>query len=355
MFSLKIRAPNGVHEIQMDSDTPFAFFQQKITELTQIPHHGQTLRCGYPPKLIQAAREAPISSFLRNNDAIVVAGTPSSKPAAPPPDQVGMSIGGGSAGHRLSGAPVNASDFHSLFLPNRPRPKSPYRMRAPTRPGEDRFADYHVMRREVRHDNHCCFNSIGYLLENRSTTRPEFQRQMVADVVKYNPHLYTAALLGRSNADYQAWIMVPEHWGGAIELAIFADIYQTEICSIDLQTGRMDVYGQDRRYKTRCFLCYTGTHYDPLSLSPPGNTDPSLDVTVFDSQMDAPVTARMLAFAEETRRVLARAASGGGFADEPVGGGGGRLRCGQCGRVFEDDMAAAIHASESGHSNFRKT
>lgn len=91
-------------------------------------------------------------------------------------------------------------------------------------------------------------------------------------------------------------------------MAIFADVYQTEIASIDLENGRMDVFGQDRHYRGRCFVVYTGDHYDALVMAPrtAASDDDSLDVTVFDAIADTAVTARMLAFVDQMRRQMAQ-------------------------------------------------
>ncbi|KAJ4456385.1 putative ubiquitin thioesterase OTU1 [Paratrimastix pyriformis] len=322
---------------------------------TPSPQSAQSLRCGFPPKLIHCEDFAPLNSIFKNNDVIVVSGTASaaaSRPTAaakPVAAEPGVGVGGDAAGHRLSGAPVTASDFHSLFLPNRPQARPPPRDIMPSRPGADRFAGYSIVRRAVKGDNNCCFNSIGYLMEHSVAKSAEL-RQTIADVVRYNPQIYSMGTLGRSNADYQRWIMEPQHWGGGIELAIFADIYQVEIASIDMQTGRMDLYGQDRHYPSRCHVVYTGSHYDPLVLSPSGTTDASLDVTVFDVAIDQPTTDRMVRYVRESAMQQARAAMGtAGGALSPASD---RLRCGTCGRIFEDQMGAAMHASESGHSNF---
>lgn len=63
-------------------------------------------------------------------------------------------------------------------------------------------------------DNNCCFNAIGYLLEGRSRRTAAALRAMVAEVVNLNRELYTEAVLGRSNTDYQRWITNPTKWGG---------------------------------------------------------------------------------------------------------------------------------------------
>ena len=42
------------------------------------------------------------------------------------------------------------------------------------------------------------------------------------DTVAGDPEEYTEAFLGKPNAEYCAWILNPQSWGGAIELSILA-------------------------------------------------------------------------------------------------------------------------------------
>ena len=41
-------------------------------------------------------------------------------------------------------------------------------------------------------------------------------------------------------AQYASTITKPSTWGGAIDLGILAACYKTEICSIDVESGRVD-------------------------------------------------------------------------------------------------------------------
>lgn len=70
----------------------------------------------------------------------------------------------------------------------------------------------------------------------------------------------------RSPADYIATILKPSSWGGAIELSIFAKHFSTEIWSIDVQTGRVDRFGQDAGYDTFVLLIYSGIRAFPFRI-----------------------------------------------------------------------------------------
>ena len=75
-------------------------------------------------------------------------------------------------------------------------------------------------------------------------------------------------------AKYIDTITKPKSWGGAIELTIFAEHYNTEIASIDVETGRVDHFTPPALESgisftsTRCIVIYSGIHYDAASLAP---------------------------------------------------------------------------------------
>jgi hypothetical protein len=52
------------------------------------------------------------------------------------------------------------------------------------------------------------------------------------------------------------------------ELSIFSTHYRTEISSIDVETGRIDRFGEGASYPSRAILLYSGIHYDATSLAP---------------------------------------------------------------------------------------
>lgn len=74
----------------------------------------------------------------------------------------------------------------------------------------------------------------------------------------------------RPRDEYISTISKPTSWGGAIELAILAKHYSTQIASIDVETGRIDKFsppaGSDSG--NRCILIYSGIHYDAATIAP---------------------------------------------------------------------------------------
>ena len=88
---------------------------------------------------------------------------------------------------------------------------------------------------------------------------------------------------------YIETISKPSSWGGAIELAILAAHYGTEIASIDVETGRIDHFTppDHESLKTsmitnRCIVIYSGIHYDAASLAPSPDAPAEWHQTLFE-------------------------------------------------------------------------
>ncbi|KAG8301063.1 aminotransferase [Homalodisca vitripennis] len=93
-------------------------------------------------------------------------------------------------------------------------------------------------------------------------------RKLIAAEIAKDHDTYNEAFLGRPNADYCAWILKPESWGGAIELAILSEFYMLEIVVVDTTNGILNRFGEDKSYSNRMFLIYDGCHYDALYMAP---------------------------------------------------------------------------------------
>jgi ubiquitin thioesterase OTU1 len=74
----------------------------------------------------------------------------------------------------------------------------------------------------------------------------------------------------RPRDEYISTILKPSSWGGAIELAILAKHYATEIASVDVETGRIDKFTPPPEADSgnRCVLVYSGIHYDAATIAP---------------------------------------------------------------------------------------
>ncbi|CAO3615061.1 unnamed protein product [Cunninghamella echinulata] len=137
-----------------------------------------------------------------------------------------------------------------------------------------------LVQRVMDDDNSCLFRSIGYVLERDHLTTVNKLRQVVAKVIEDDPETYSDATLGQTRAKYIEWICKENSWGGAIELSIFSKYFDIEIASIDVQTGRIDRYGEGS-YNERVFVLYSGIHYDAIAFAPIEDSPPEFDQTRF--------------------------------------------------------------------------
>ena len=66
----------------------------------------------------------------------------------------------------------------------------------------------------------------------------------------------------KKNNAHSHCILMPDSWGGAIEISILSQYFNVEIAVVDTQSCRIDRFGEDKFYKERVFLYYDVIHYD---------------------------------------------------------------------------------------------
>lgn len=214
--------------------------------------------------------------------------------------------------------------------------------------------------REIPDDNSCLFNSIGYVLENlclykAQQLRDSIKRYAYALIVEFfylllllvaaeyilaRPLIYTTAVLGRNPVDYARWIRQSDKWGGAIELSIFSEIYGVEIASLDVQTGRMDLFGEGHGFPNRVYLQYTGIHYEAFAQTLSPSAPQSQDTTIFPSN-DSEIL-------EEVQELVQVAKAAHRYTDTAKFA----LRCEDCQIGLKGQTEAQKHAHQTGHFNF---
>ncbi|GMP52469.1 hypothetical protein CsSME_00018264 [Camellia sinensis var. sinensis] len=181
-----------------------------------------------------------------------------------------------------------------------------------------------IVRRVIPSDNSCLFNAVGYVMDHDKHKAPQL-RQVIAATMASDPTQYSEAFLGKPNEEYRAWILNPEKWGGAIELAILADYYGREIAAYDIQTTRCDLYGQ--------ISFYNGAPEE-------------FDQTIFTVQKDrtiGPIERLALNLAKEQQRKRS-------YTDTA----NFTLRCEVCQIGVVGQKGAMKHAQATGHVNFQE-
>jgi len=197
-----------------------------------------------------------------------------------------------------------------------------------------------LVRRIIDHDNSCLFNAVGYVCAHDKQAS-ELLRATCASIVADNKAVYTEAFLGKKNDDYVTYLLNPEKWGGAIEIAILAEHYSVELAAVDIQTAIPQVFGQGKGYKKRGYLIYNGIHYDALVHNPRGEQgDEKEDILLFDPA-DERVKQQAVAFAKDLQKQK-QYTNVNSFS----------LRCDVCQQGFVGAVEASEHAKSTGHRNF---
>jgi ubiquitin thioesterase OTU1 len=179
-------------------------------------------------------------------------------------------------------------------------------------------------------DNSCLFHGLVHLLD--PSKAPCALRQLVATEVRANPAMWDEATLGKPPKEYVDFILNPIRWGGQVELAILSSAFKAELAVIEVQSGRMDIYGEGSGYPRRVYLLHSGIHFDAIS---------------FGSMRE--VTTGMFSDADNAARQLAaQQRSAGNYVDQDTM----RLRCKICGYIAVGDYQARAHAGGTGHKEF---
>ncbi len=190
-------------------------------------------------------------------------------------------------------------------------------------------------------DNSCLFRAFGTaVIPGDDLSMPE-QRSLVASAIQSDPETYTKVVLEQPPDDYSRCIQTTDAWGGFIEMGILSKHFEIEICSIDVQSLRVDRFNEGA--PTRCILVYSGIHYDTIVQSPSdpphtkADSPPEFDKRVWDSDDD-----EILEKAVELCRKLQDKHY---FTDT----GGMAIKCTICGVVVYGEAQATGHANQTGH------
>ncbi|KAF9887130.1 ubiquitin-specific protease otu1 [Aspergillus nanangensis] len=192
-------------------------------------------------------------------------------------------------------------------------------------------------------DNSCLFRAVGSAIMGGMDAMNEL-RSVVAQTIQEHQDVYTEVVLEKKPDDYCRWIQNEDSWGGAIELGILSKHFNIEICSVDVQTLRVDRFNESSA--TRCILVYSGIHYDTIALSPSkppfthASAPPEFDTKVFDAA-DPVVLERSLD--------LCKVLQGKHYYTDTAGF---QIRCNTCGGVFIGEKGATQHATQTGHYDF---
>ncbi|GJD12970.1 Ubiquitin thioesterase OTU1 [Galdieria sulphuraria] len=267
---LRLRTKNGLITITVSQQCTIRELSEEIERKTGIEVAKQKILYGFPQRELRADADKPVESVLQSGDSLTV-----DKLSAETEQE-----------RTVESSPASTENAY--------------------------------VRRKVPDDNSCLFHAICYVFRSGSVAQ---LRHIISETVRLNPDLYTEAFLGKSNHEYSRWILLPETWGGAIELSI------------------LNRYGEAENYEERVFLLYDGIHYDPIARAFLGASR-EYDVTVFKIwDNEALVGAKSVAEEANKNRQYTDLAS---FT----------LMCRNCGAKLKGETSAVEHAKQTGHTNF---
>jgi len=93
--------------------------------------------------------------------------------------------------------------------------------------------DGYLALRVMPDDNSCMFTAFGGVIQ-RADPAPTLRRE-VGEYILAHPDKFDKVVLEMEPQRYAQTMLSPDRWGGAIELSILSDIYDIEICSVDVK------------------------------------------------------------------------------------------------------------------------
>ena len=386
---LRLRGPNGQSAVTLDSESTVRDLRVKIVEATSI--HRPDIRIGYPPQPFalelydEAARLSDLNVQLEGEQLIVsesvrrtatgndreatdhsivknqrLSSTPEGSTTAtnvqnpfPRSNFDAVSALGALGALASSGAvpggppmrPLRDNSIPSNFRPNNPLSLTRKSTMMATEPPEVPLPTHSstLILRIMPDDNSCLFRAFGSAFFRNMDNMTEL-RSLVAQTIQSQPENYPAVVLEKTPDDYCRWIQTEDAWGGFIELDILSKHFEIEICSIDVQTLRVDRFNEGR--PQRCILVYSGIHYDVIARSPSPPpfkktyAPPDSDIKVFESDEKVVLEAALdLCKILQERHYFTDSAN---F----------EIRCNQCGQLCRGEKGATEHAKATGHYDF---
>ncbi|KAF2177404.1 OTU-domain-containing protein [Zopfia rhizophila CBS 207.26] len=319
---IRLRAPSGTHTITIPDNAAVSDLLTSISETTSLPLFE--LKWGYPPQPLDPSLYG-LPTLLSDTD-LKLNGSQLIVIAKETGDQ----------------SMVSQTDQSSSQLPSAPlsleRKQNPQLKDTPEVPLSSHGGT--VVVRVMPDDNSCMFRALGSAVLSSSLDSMTELRSMVAQAIQRDPEMYNEAILQRTPDEYCKWIQYSDSWGGGIELSILSQEFDVEICSIDVQSLRVDRFNEGK--PKRCILVYSGIHYDTIAFVPDGTStlDTENDVKLFDSTDDV--------LLEAARQLCGELKKKNYYTDTKRFA----IKCNLCGWKGKGEMEAVAHAQGTGHSDF---
>lgn len=344
---MRIRGPSGQSTVSLDDGATVDTLRKQITESTSLSAFD--VKYGYPPKPLSLDQYDPRKLLSEldiklDGEQLLVAGVEGATGSQGPEavNDTPASVSSKTSPVQQTQRATSASKPSKLGKSESQAPLSLTRKenKEMSDPPEVFVPDIGgtLVLRIMPDDNSCLFRAISNAVMSDLDAVTEL-RSIVAETIQGDPTTFNKAVLDNKNPDkYCRWIRSEDSWGGQVELLILSQHFGVEICSIDVQTLRVDKYNEGA--EKRCFVVYSGIHYDSIALTLPGMA-PEDDV----KQFEAPIKDEVLPKAVELCRKLQEKHY---YTDTA----GFHLKCNICGTMCIGERGATQHAEATGHQSF---
>ncbi|CAH8492882.1 unnamed protein product [Heterobilharzia americana] len=327
LLKLRCRYRTGQYSLEnLSSNSTIDDLLQTIASLIGVTRSCISLFYGYPPKKLDCS----ISSLTKRLSEIPLR-----------------------SGDMLTVDVIEEKSIVSIDLPRENIQSQDCQVPAivPTNTITNRQSESRIVRLCAPSDNSCLFTSALFCVNNHDNhlkigtevvtnmAAVNQLRELISGIVLSDPVKYSEAFLGVSNEEYSRQIRRPDQWGGGIEVSILSQLYEVEICIVDIESCRIDRFGEDRNYPQRILLIYDGIHYDPLAQECPKR---DCLVTVFPTNDNSILL--------EAQQLASKARAEWAFTDLASF----TLLCRQCDAPLVGQAAAQKHAQLTGHTQFRE-
>ncbi|XP_017129617.1 ubiquitin thioesterase OTU1 [Drosophila elegans] len=337
-FSVKLKSKKGQFIVNdLNEHTTLGELKTKIVQATAIQAPQLHVLVGYPPKpldLSQQQEQRDLKTVgINSGETLIV--EEKAAPTATAFVPATHTMDDDEALARRLQAEEEAQLLEATGGVPAQVPELPV---APTESGPNGDFNGILLKKVVPADNSCLFTSIRFVLNGKVDNEgSEMMRHIIAQEVAADPQSYNDAVLGKSNAEYCAWIQKADSWGGAIEVSILSNYYGIEIDVVDIQNAIINRFGEDKNFGLRVFLLFDGIHYDPLYMETSQSAAPA---TIFPvEELGVYQQAEQLANEAQSSRQYTN-------VDKFT------LRCMQCDVRLVGQVQAQEHAKQTGHQRF---
>lgn len=125
-----------------------------------------------------------------------------------------------------------------------------------------------------------------------------------------------------------------------MELRAFSELFKIQINTVDVQTCRIDRFGEDQGYTSAVYVLYDGIHYDALVSKPFPQASGAFLTRAFPPA-DKAIEQQAISLASKLKAERA-------YTDVT----NFSIRCLECQACFKGQSGAQDHAKNTGHVNF---